>query len=98
MTPFKITAIEGNKEDRINPSLHVFTNSGKCRLAIIWADGKISFDTETDYEIEELKAFRQLSENFWTLHNTLMENQKLIHELTNEVQELIHSNPVIERQ
>lgn len=97
MQPLKLTATQGS-----TPSLMAYTLSGKF-FGTIYADGNVTFDTERDYDTEDLKQIVQIQDQFFTIFNSLIEKDTEIESLKEKnkalMKELMLSlNPVNERQ
>lgn len=67
MKNYCILKTPGAEESK--PSLTIMVNQKK--QAIIWCDGIISFASEIDYEIEELKYFIQIAKLFYSFYNNI---------------------------
>jgi hypothetical protein len=56
------------------------------KLATLWGDGTITFNSEIDYDVEEVKAIYGLQEHFFTIWNSLIEKDEEIRELRKEIE------------
>ena len=90
MTPFKLTAL--SKSDESAPSIRVYKRSNINKLAIIWGDATITFNSEIDYDVEESLVIMELQKNFFTIYNSIIEKDEEIALLK------ISLNPIISRQ
>lgn len=90
MQQFKLTALR--QSDESAPSIRVYKRSNMTKMATIWGDATITFNSEIDYDVEEIEVIMQLQKNFFTIYNSIIEKDEEISRLK------ISLNPIIERQ
>lgn len=90
MQPFRLTALQQSNDSP--PSIRVYSRSSMIKLATLWGDGTVAFNSDIDYEKEEVKAILELQEHFFTIWNAIIEKDEEIRELK------LSLNPVIQRQ
>lgn len=90
MTPFTLVAHKETEDTP--PSISVYKRNSECKLATLFGDDTIVFNSYINYESDEIKCLSDFQTHFFTLFNSLIDKDEEIRELKLSINPIIHLN------